>query len=202
MRIGSFFSVLLVALVALGFFVSDGMHLREDLNNQQKEIEKLTAADKKSEHELQNALASLQKAEQEKQNALVNLENTSHNLFSCRQEADQTKQLIVRLTDEISALKEQIYLLSGSAQLTNTTGDSAHYQSPIIQATDFSLIALLAAGFGSVALLGLKSLLNRGPLKRHADKTGCYVYLTHEEIKELAHRRRTAGKTNSPHSNG
>ena len=201
MRIGSFFSVLFVALVALGFLLSDTMHLRDVLNKHQKEIEELTAALQKTEQEKQRALEGLQKAEQEKQNALVNLENTSHNLFSCRQEVDQTKQLVVRLTNEISALKEQNYLLTGAAQSTNTTGDSAHDQSPIIQATDFSLIALLAAGFGSVVLFGLKSLLNQVSPKTHADKTGSYVYLTHEEIKELAHLRRTAGRTNSPHSN-
>jgi len=201
MRIGSFFSVLLVALVALGFFLSDAMHLREDVSNYQKEIEKLIAALQKTEQELQNALVALQKAEQEKQNALVNLQNTGQQLLSCNQEVHQTKQFVVQLTNEITALKKQISLVAGSVQSINTIDDFAQ-QFSVTQATTFSLFAFLTAGLGSIIMLVLKGFQKRFFPKGSVGKTGHYVYVTNDEIKDLAQRRRAAGKINFPYSNG
>ncbi|HXQ39514.1 MAG TPA: hypothetical protein VN843_36285 [Anaerolineales bacterium] len=198
---GSFFLVLVVALVALGFFLSDAMHLREDLNHYQKEIEKLIAALQKTEQELQNALVALQKAEQEKQNALVNLQNTGQQLLSCNQEVDQTKQFVVQLTNEITALKKQISLVAGSVQSIDTIDDFTQ-QFSVTQATTFSLLAFLTAGLGSIIILVLKGFQKRFFRKGSVSKTGHYVYVTNDEIKELAQRRRAAGKTNFPYSNG
>ena len=116
MRIGSFFSVLLVALIALGFFLSDSMHLRETINSQQQEIQRLGIALQKNEQERQNALTAIQAAQQEKQNTLINLQDASKKLQICQEDAARTNQIIAQLTNENTLMKQQIYSPNSASQ--------------------------------------------------------------------------------------
>jgi DNA repair exonuclease SbcCD ATPase subunit len=202
MRIGSFFSVLLVALIALGFFLSDSMHLRESIKSQQQEIQRLTIALQKSEQEKQNALATLQSSEHERQNTLISLQNTSQRLQACQQEVARSGQLVAQLTNENTALKQQIHSLNSASQSVNSVGVSAPQLPQMPQARAASLIAFAVMGVGSVLPLAWKSLQKKPFSKRCNEKKGNYVYLSQEEIKELAKRRRAVNKSSSSHSDG
>ena len=73
MRIGSFFLILLITLVAFGYLLSHSIHLRAELSNVEKEFERLTQA--------------VAQTEQEKQNALIDL-------LSCQQSVSQLNEII------------------------------------------------------------------------------------------------------------
>jgi septal ring factor EnvC (AmiA/AmiB activator) len=187
MRIGSFFVALLVALIALGFFISDSMHLRENIDNQQKEIEKLTSSLQKTEQEKQNALAALENSEQEKQSALITLQHKNEELNSCQQRADRSNQLINQLTNENTSLKEQYSLLISSIQSTSLVGGLVE-QPQVVQSSAYGLTTFLVLGLGSGLVLWLKHLQ-----KKH-NRKGSYVFLTEDEIKALTRQRRAATK--------
>ena len=182
MKIGSFFLFLLIALVALGYLFSDSIHLREDMSNQQKEIERLTV--------------TVQRTEQEKQDALIALQNAGLEVQSCWQTVEQSNQVITQLTEENSYLKQQNLLLV-SQQTSDTSSVTPQPQAQPVQATALSLVAFLTLGFGSVVAIGLKSLQKH---PKHAAKAGNYVYLTDAEIKELIQQRRKATSPNMPNS--
>ena len=159
MRIGSFFSTLLIALVALGFFVSDSMHLRESIKTQQEEIQRLTVALQKSEQERQNVLIALQSSEQEKQNTLIGLQDTSQKLQACQQAAAQANQLIAQLTNENTMLKQQIQSPGSATEAINAAGPSAQQPTQLPPAGAASLIAFTVMGAGSVLTLALSDVV-------------------------------------------
>jgi len=200
MRLGSFFSVLLVALIALGFFVSDSMHLRESIKNQQQEIQRLSIALQKSEQERHNVLRALQSSEQEKQNTVIVLQDTSQKLQACQQEAAQTNQLVAQLTNENVVLKQQIHPSSSPLQSINAVGAPVEQLTSMPEARATSLIAFAVMGIGSVLTLVWNRFQKKTFLKGDTGKKGNYVYLSQDEIKELAKHRRAANKTNSTHS--
>lgn len=177
MKIGSFFMMLLAALVALGYFVSDSRHLREDVAIQQTEIERLTQ--------------TVQQAEQEKQNALTALQTASQNLQSCQQKVDQSNLTIVQLTGENNFLKEQVQVWTTQRDM-ETSSNVPVPQAQMVQASAIGLAIFAVIGFGSMAAVWLKELQKH---PKGATKSGSPVFLTDAEIKEVIKRRR--GATNN-----
>ena len=202
MRIGSFFSTLLVALIALGFFLSDSMHLRESIKSQQQEIQRLTVALQKSEQERQNVLIALQGSEQEKQNTVLQLQDTGQKLQACQQAVGQANQLIAQLTDENTVLKQQIQSPGSAVEAITAVGAPALQPNQLPQARAASLIVFAVMGVGSVLTFVWKGFQKKTLSKGCTGQKGNYVYLSQEEIKELAKRRRAANKTNSSRSDG
>lgn len=179
MKVGSFLLILLVALVVLGYLLSDSFHLREDISNQQKEIGQLTQA--------------VQQAEQEKQNALIALQTANQNLQSCQLSVGEANQTIARLTDENMALKAENQS-SVTQQASDTSSAIPRLATKTIQATTFGLFTFLVLGVGSAVAIGLKSFQKYA---RHGVKIGQYVYLTNDEIKDLIRQRRASQKSNT-----
>lgn len=176
MKIGSFFLILLVALVALGFLLSDSFHLREEISSLQNEIKRLTQA--------------AQQAEQEKQSALAALHAASQDLQSCRQTVEQSNQTIVRLTDENISLKEQNHQLV--TQRPSVVLDATvQPQTPTVQSAVYSSITLSVLGIGSVVAAGWKGY----KALRNGQGKGYYVYLTEAEKAQLIRQRREASKS-------
>ncbi len=200
MRIGSFFLILLAALIALGYLLSDSIHLHEDMSTLQKEIETLSQALQQAEQEKQNALIALQNLEQEKQDTLTALQNAGQELQLCQRQVEQSNQIIGRLTNENTSLKEQNRRPVTSGPSSNAADAPPQPQIRMAQSTAFSLITFIALGIGSIVMVVLKGLQKQLILKRHATKTGNYVYLTDAEIRELVQRRRNATKPNTQYS--
>jgi hypothetical protein len=180
MKIGAFFIVLLVALVALGYLLSDSLHLREVVSSLQKENAHLVQA--------------LQQTEQAKQEALITLQTATQELNVCQQKVEQSNQTITRLIDDNAYLKKQNELLA-SQQTANTSSASPQPETKTFQATTFSLFTFLMLGAGSIVAIGLRSFQKH---TRHGAKTGQYVYLTNAEIKDLIQRRRESKQSNTP----
>lgn len=172
MKIGSFFLILLAALVALGYLLSDSFHLREDMTTLQREVERLSVA--------------LQSAEKEKEDTLLALQTANQDLQSCRQTVEQSNQVIARLTDENGYLREQNRVLVSQQSLPVLD------QTPIAHSTAYGLIALVVLGIGSLTVVGLKSLPARREGKQNVQGNGHYVFLSEAEIVELIQRRRKA----------
>ena len=194
--IGSFLMLLLVALIALGYFVADSVHLRENIQSQQVEIDKLTASLHNAESEKQNALELLQVANQEKVAAQANLETVSQNLQTCRQQVDQTNQQVSQLIDENKLLNEQNR--SSDVLASMSLADvSAQQSSQVFPTGAVSTLTLFVIGFASIAILRPKTLQTRLPANKHAKKAGSYVYLTTAEIDDLARRRRNQTQNNT-----
>lgn len=177
MKIGSFFMILLAALVALGYLLSDSLHLREDVAVQQEEIERLTQA--------------VQQAEQDKQNAMTALQTAGQNLQICQQKVDQSNQTIVRLTEENASLKEQVQVLA-TQQDSDASSTPPASQAQMVQATAIGTAAFFILGLGSMAVVGLKGFQKR---HKRSPKSGSYVFLMDAEIKEVIKRRRETTKT-------
>ena len=175
MKIGSFFVILLSALVALGYLLSDSLHLREDISNQQGEIERLTRASQQAEQEKQNALTTLRAANQEKQDALAFLQTANQNLQLCHQDVDQLNQIIVGLTEENAYLKEENQLLV--FQQSSVTSDTIQPQAKTVQSAVFSLIAFVAFGAGSLTVAGLIRPRAGQNGKPSSQVQGHYVFL-------------------------
>ena len=195
MRIGSFFMILLAALVALGYLFSDSVHLREDISGLQKQIERLSQSVQQAEQEKQSVLVALQNTEQEKQNALIALQNTGQELQSCRQQVEQSNKTIADLTNENTSLHNQLQVLADLQQPSDTSHANPPSETEIVQSSTFGLITFIILGSGSIALMALKALQKQPIPKKHTAKTGQFVYLTDAEIKELIQRRRDATKS-------
>lgn len=202
MRIGSFFSTLMIALIALGFFLADALHLRESLKTQQREIQRLTIALQNSEKEKQSILIALQSSEQEKQSTLITLHDTGQKLQACRQEAGLANQRIVQLTNENTVLKQEINSAHPASQSMNSVGAPVPQPAPVTRARAASLLTFVGMGVGSVLTLAWKSVQRKSFSRGRTNKKGSYIYLSHAEIRELANRRRTATKTEPSHSDG
>lgn len=183
MKIGSFFLILLAALVALGYLLSDSLHLREDISNQQIEIERLTQV--------------VQQAEREKQNALIALQNVGQELQSCQSQVQKSDQIINRLINENTSLKEQNHQLVNSAKPSNAGNLSVQHEIETVQAAAFGLIASIILGLGSMVVMGLKRLRKQFLCEGRTVNIGQYVYLTDVEIKELVQRRRNKSKSST-----
>lgn len=178
MKIGSFFLILLAALVALGYLIAETFRLHEEMSRLQKENERLSLA--------------LQNVEKEKQDALIALQNAGMELQSCQQTVEQSNQVIARLTEENEYLKQQNLFLA-SQQRTEIPDAASRPQVQPVQAAAFGLAAFLILGFGSAAAIGLKSLQKHS---RRIARPGNYVYLTDAEIEEVIRLRRKAAKPN------
>ncbi len=180
MKIGSFFMVLLAALVALGYFVSDSLHLREDVAVKQTEIERLTQV--------------VQQAEQERQDALAALQTSDQNLQSCQQQVDQSNQTIDQLTVENTFLKEQVRVWAAQQDLDASQNVVSEPQIQMVQASTIGLAAFAVIGFGSFVAVGLKEFRKH---RKHRAKSGSYVFLTDAEIREVIKHRRDLAKPNA-----
>ncbi len=180
MKIGSFFMVLLAGLVALGFFVSDSLHLREEVGVQQTEIERLTLV--------------VQQAEQERQDALAALQTADQNLRSCQQQVDQSSQTIDQLTVENALLKEQVQVWSAQPDLDASRNAASEPQFQMVQASAIGLATFAVIGFGSFVAVGLREFRKH---RKHKAKSGSYVFLTDAEIREVIRRRRDTAKPNA-----
>ena len=174
MKIGSFFLILLAALVALGYLLSDSLHLHRDFSSLQKENERLAQA--------------LQQTEQTKQETLITLQTATQELNVCQQKVEQSNQTITGLIADNTYLKEQNQLLV-SQQIADTSSADPQPKTRTLQATTYGLFTFLVLGFGSAIAIGLKSFQKYA---RHGVKTGQYVYLTNAEMKDLIRQRREA----------
>lgn len=190
MRIGSFFVILLLALVALGYFFSDSLHLREDISGLQKENQRLSASLQKAEQDKQNALMTLQSVEQEKASALVSLQNTTQELQSCRQQVEQVNQTLRQTAAENALIKDQNRLLISAVQNSGETYGFSYLQTPLVKSSAISLVAFFVVALGSVIMMTLKKNRNHFTTHGHSAKSGAYIYLTDAEIRELIKRRR------------
>lgn len=185
MKVGSFLMILLVALVALGYLLSDSLHLHEDVSNLQKENGRLAQ--------------ELQKAEQAKQDALMSLQTVNQNLQSCQQSVEQANQTIANLTEENAYLKDQYQLLT-SHQSSVTSNAAIQSHTPTVESAAYSLIALVVLGIGSLTIAVLKGRHMRRSDKQNRQGKGHYVCLTEAEIQELVQWRRRCQSSSSPHA--
>ena len=181
MKIGSFFLILLAALVALGFVFSDSLHLREEMNNKQEQIDQLTRALQNSELQKQEAVKAQQAADQRAQTAAANLQTARQELQVCRQQVDQSNQVLARLNEQIA----------------NQTNVSAQPLPPAIQSTVLTPLTFLALGVGVALVVGLKSQQKHSALNRYNAKPGKYIYVTDAELKDLIQRRRNPTKSST-----
>jgi hypothetical protein len=166
--------------------------LRESIKSQQQEIQRLTVALQKSEQERQNILIALQGSEQEKQNTLIELQDRGQKLQACEQAAAQANQLIGQIKNENRVLKQQIQSPGSDVEAINTVGPPVQEPTQLPPAGAAGLIAFAVMSAGSVLTLAWKGLQNKTLSKGGVSKKGNYVYLSQEEIKELAKRRRAA----------
>jgi predicted RNase H-like nuclease (RuvC/YqgF family) len=183
MKVGSVLLVLLMALVGLGYFMSDSQHLRSDLRGLRQQVDQLSMA--------------LQQKDAERQMAVTRLQEADAKFQSCSQDAERLKQYINQMNNEVSSLKEQNQQLIRQIQqlqlqLTNQT------QIQGAKPTTLNWLAILTIGVGSAVLLA------RGVTSKHLSpktdkiKSGSYVYLTDQEIRELIQRRRNSEKSKQP----
>jgi chromosome segregation ATPase len=180
MKVGSVLLVLLMALVGLGYFMSDSQHLRSELRSLRQQVDQLSVA--------------LQQKEAERQIAVTRLQETDAQFQSCRQDAEQLKQYIVQMNKENSSLKEQNQQLIRQIQeLELRLANQAQIQSA--KPSTLNWLTMLTIGVGSAVLLARR--VTSKNLSRKADKikSGSYVYLTDQEISELIRRRRDSEKS-------
>ena len=190
MRIGSFFLILLVALVALGFLFSDSLHLRKDLSNHQKEIERLTQALQTSDQQKQDALNALQTVEQQKQDALNALQTVE-------QQKQQAVTNLQTVSQQLQSCQQQVAHFS-EEQAANRANGSAQPLNQTTQSSVFNLVTFLALGVGAAVTIGWKGLQKHSGPNGHSARTGKYIYVTDAELKELVQRRRNTTKRNTP----
>ena len=182
MRIGSFFSILLVTIIAMGYLLSDNIHLREEISRLHDEINKLEQA--------------LQQVEQEKQQTLMDLQSTSNQLQSCQQQVGQSDQAINALEKRNKQLEAENQSLQAAISSSDALCALPETSSKVARLAQFSPIVLIILLFGSLMAVGLKSLQGqRNETKRacYDNGGGTYVYLTKQEVKELIEWRRRTG---------
>lgn len=189
MRIGTFFILLLVALIALGYLLSDSLHLRAAVSTLREENARLIQV-------LQHTEERLQQIETARQETLAGLETATQELIVCQQTVEQANETIARQNNEIASLNEQNEILA-SQQTANPSSASALPETNTIQATTFGLLTFLTLGAGSLVAIGLRRLEQH---TRHGDNTGQYVCLTEAEIRELIQRRRRSKRANTAKS--
>lgn len=175
MRIGTFLLILLAATVALGFFMSDTIHLREDLTSQQQENQKL--------------LQALQQAELEKQNAQTTLENTSLELNACQQTVARTETIINQLVAENATLKNHNQQLEISLQSPSINATSIKTAPKNINSATVRFASFTALGLVFAVVVGAQ-YVQRGFLFKSKSGTGQYVFLSREEIAYVIKQRR------------
>ncbi|HJR78989.1 MAG TPA: hypothetical protein VJ821_02880 [Anaerolineales bacterium] len=181
MRISSFLLILLAALVALGYLLSDSNHLREELRTLQKEMEGLSLA--------------LQQTELAKQETLKALQTTGQELQLCQQDASRFEQLVSQFNKENTDLREQNRRMANEIQLLRAANASPQTQNQRGPVMAVSLIASMGIGVASIAWMGRKRLHRQSLFQRDVMKTGCYVHLTDAELRQLIHQRRTKTET-------
>lgn len=156
MRIGSFFLLLLVILIVVGYLLSETIHLYESVSSQQKEIERLTLA--------------LQQAELKKTDVIAELETAGRDLHACQLQIQLSNQSIMQLAAENSMLKEQNQMFIN--QITSNSSKSLPNSSPqLFQAADFSLVGFAVLGIGSIIMMGLSNYYRRVSVRPDSQKS-------------------------------
>jgi hypothetical protein len=191
MKIGTFVFLLMLMLIALGYFVSDSIDMRQDLNAMQAENETLRSANSQfalqldeSEQRLQQEQRRIAVLQAEKDALNLNLqENTQHvnDLYRANQ----------YLTGEVSRLKEVNAQLEyqidsmGQIQLIDGASNSGMDENKNILLGVSLLLPTLLIGIPTVVYYG-----RHMPYRTPSRSLAKFTLLTSEELHQIIQQRR------------
>jgi len=181
MRIGSFFTLLVGALVALGFLFSDWLHLQHDVAAFQQENQRLTA--------------QLEQAIQIRDKTIQNLNDAKAEWQVCEQDVNQLRVEKKLLSNQVSQLEQQDQLLTMEIYALNQELNGLTSLQKFTDQKNVGLLSLLAlpSGASIAVLLGLfhpRTKEQSTKSRVHTESNNFYVQLTIEERDLIIARRR------------